>query len=88
MKMSYKTTDTCCKEIILDINEDNIIEKVEFVRGCPGNLLGMKKLVEGERVEDVISKCSGITCGDKSTSCPDQLSEALKEFLSQLDKSV
>jgi uncharacterized protein (TIGR03905 family) len=88
MKMSYKTTDTCCKEIIFEINENKIIEEVQFIGGCPGNLLGMKKLVEGETVESVINKCSGITCGSKSTSCPDQLSNALKEFLLQLDKAI
>lgn len=87
MKMSYKTTDTCCKEIIFEINENKIIEEVQFIGGCPGNLLGMKKLVEGETVENVINKCSGITCGSKSTSCPDQLSKALKDFLLQLDKA-
>jgi uncharacterized protein (TIGR03905 family) len=88
MKMSYKTTDTCCREIIFEINENNIIEEVQFIGGCPGNLLGVKKLVEGEKVEDVINKCSGITCGSKSTSCPDQLSKGLIEFLSQLNKSI
>lgn len=88
MKMTYKTTDTCCKEIIFEINEENIIEEVEFIGGCPGNLLGMKMLVEGQKVETVINKCSGITCKDKSTSCPDQLSKGLIEFLSQLNKST
>jgi len=86
--MSYKTTDTCCREIIFEINEDKIIKEVQFVGGCPGNLLGVKHLVEGEKVENVISKCSGITCGSKSTSCPDQLSKGLKKFLSNLNESI
>ena len=32
------------------------------------------------KVEDVISKLEGTTCGFKSTSCPDQLAKALKQL--------
>ena len=58
--------------------EDGIIRNLEFLGGCNGNAKGISALVEGQRVEDVISKLSGITCGYKTTSCPDQLSKALK----------
>ena len=58
--------------------EDNKVKNVEFLGGCNGNLKGIGKLVEGMDVDEVISRLDGITCGMKSTSCPDQLAKALK----------
>lgn len=72
----YKTSGVCATEIHID-TKDDIIEKVEFIRGCPGNLFGISKLVVGMKIDDAIEKLSGITCGNKSTSCPDQLAKAL-----------
>ena len=60
--------------------EGDIIKSVEFVRGCPGNLFGISQLVKGMNIDDAIEKLSGIKCGNKDTSCPDQLSKALKEI--------
>ncbi len=76
---SYKTQGTCAREIKFDI-EDNKVTNVDFVSGCPGNLLGIKALVEGQNMDDVITKFTGITCGSKSTSCPDQLAKALVDY--------
>lgn len=75
----YKTKGVCTSEIHLDI-ENETIQKVEFVRGCPGNLIGISALVTGMKVDDAIVKLRGITCGTKDTSCPDQLSKALEEY--------
>ena len=75
----YKTSGVCASEIHVDI-KNNVIENVEFVRGCPGNLFGISQLVKGMNIDDAIEKLSGIKCGNKDTSCPDQLSKALKEF--------
>ncbi len=76
---TYKLSGTCCKEVGLDIN-NGIIDKIDFVGGCPGNLLGLKILVEGSKTEDIISKLHGVPCGSKSTSCPDQLAKILKNL--------
>lgn len=76
---TYKTSGVCSTEIHIDVCND-IIKSVEFVRGCPGNLFGISKLVEGMNINDAISKLEGIKCGTKNTSCPDQLSKALKEY--------
>lgn len=73
---SYKTSGVCSSIINLEIN-DNIVEDVEFVGGCAGNLLGIGHLVKGMSVDDVITKLQGIDCRSKGTSCPDQLSKAL-----------
>ncbi len=76
---SYKTQGTCAREIKFDI-KDNKVTNIDFVSGCPGNLLGIKALVEGQDMDDVITKFKGITCGSKSTSCPDQLAQALVDY--------
>lgn len=82
MTYQYKTSGTCSQLINFDLN-DGIVSNVSFVSGCNGNLQGISKLVEGQRAEDVIGKLEGIRCGYKSTSCPDQLSKALKEALQE-----
>lgn len=76
---TYKTSGVCSTEIHIDV-EGDIIKSVEFVRGCPGNLFGISQLVKGMNIDDAIEKLSGIKCGSKDTSCPDQLSKALKEI--------
>jgi uncharacterized protein (TIGR03905 family) len=67
--------------IDLTLDDDHIIQDVHFTGGCNGNLQGICKLVTGQKAEDVISKLEGIRCGFRSTSCPDQLSKALKKAI-------
>ena len=76
MKYEYRTQGVCSRVIYLDV-EDGIVKDVEFVGGCNGNLQVISSLVKGMKVEEVIEKVKGIRCGMKSTSCPDQLSQAL-----------
>lgn len=77
MKYSYKIKGTCSTNIDFDIENDHIYN-VTFTGGCNGNLKAVSKLVEGEKVEDVIKKLSGIKCGFRNTSCADQFSKALE----------
>ena len=77
MQYQYKTSGTCSSLITFDV-EDNKVKNVQFLGGCNGNLKGIGALVEGMAVDEAISKLEGITCGRKSTSCPDQLAQALK----------
>ena len=74
---SYKTHGTCARQIDFDV-VDGKIQDVSFVGGCNGNLGGICKLIEGRDAADIISTLEGTTCGRKSTSCPDQLAQALK----------
>ncbi|MBQ3537204.1 MAG: TIGR03905 family TSCPD domain-containing protein [Clostridia bacterium] len=83
MKYTYKTKGTCAAAIEIDLNEDNIIEDVRFIGGCKGNTQGISALVKGMKAEDVINRVAGIKCGFKPTSCPDQLSLALKAMLGE-----
>ncbi len=78
MKYEYTTKGTCSQKIFFDV-EDGKVHNVQFLGGCNGNLKGISSLVEGQNVDDVISRLEGIRCGMKSTSCPDQLAKALKE---------
>ena len=82
MKYTYMTKGTCSRQINLELDGD-IIRSVEFIGGCNGNLKGIAALVKGQKASDVVNRCSGIHCGMKSTSCPDQLACALKEVLAQ-----
>lgn len=79
MKYEYKTQGTCSKAILLDV-EDGIVKNVEFIGGCPGNTMGVAALIRGMKKEDAISRLDGIRCGNKATSCPDQLAQALKSL--------
>lgn len=79
MKYSYRTVGTCSSQINLEV-ENGILKDVHFIGGCNGNLKGISALVKGMKVEDVISRLEGIHCGYKSTSCPDQLCQALREM--------
>lgn len=80
MTYTYKTSGTCSRQILIDLNDDKTINSVKFVGGCDGNLKGIGALVKGEKIDNVIEKLEGITCGFKKTSCPDQLAKALKEI--------
>lgn len=78
--IEHKNHGTCSRMVIVDI-EDDVITSCSFVGGCAGNTAGVAALVVGMKVEDAIGKIKGIRCGFKSTSCPDQLAEALEESL-------
>ncbi len=80
MVYTYKTKGTCARSIDVEV-EDGIIKEVKFHGGCAGNTSGIAKLVEGMEAKHVIERFEGIRCGFKSTSCPDQLAQALKIVL-------
>lgn len=80
-KIIYKPKSVCSQEIHIEVNDDNTIGSVRFVGGCAGNAAGISQLVQGMKVEDVISRLEGIGCGGRKTSCPDQLATALKELI-------
>lgn len=79
MKFDYNPTGVCSRKFHFDI-EDNIIVSLQIEGGCNGNLQGISSLVKGMNIDDVINKLQGIRCGFNSTSCPDQISEALLSF--------
>ncbi len=78
--IQYTPQGTCSILIDVTADDDDVIENVAFIGGCNGNLQGICRLVKGQKIDDVISKLDGIRCGNKITSCPDQLCYALKEL--------
>ena len=82
MQYSYQTRGVCSKKMHFTI-EDGILTSLEVVGGCAGNLIGIARLVEGMPVDEVIERLSGVSCGGKPTSCPDQLAQALQAALKQ-----
>ncbi len=77
MKYQYQPQGTCSRLIEIEM-ENGVIKDISFVGGCHGNLQGISSLVKGMSPADVIARLDGIRCGNKGTSCPDQLSKALK----------
>jgi len=75
---SYKTSGTCSKQINFEL-DGSTVKNVSFIGGCDGNLKGICSITDGMDIKTVIDKFSGIKCGTKNTSCPDQLAKALIE---------
>lgn len=86
-KISFRTSPLVCSQQINIELENDMIRKVSVLGGCPGNLKGICSLIKGMSVQEVIKRLDGITCGDKPTSCPDQLAKALKAYLAEQKKS-
>lgn len=78
--MRYTPKGVCSSAMDIEL-EDGIIKSVRVTGGCNGNLQGISSLVTGMKAEDAIAKLKGIKCGFKSTSCPDQLAQALESML-------
>ena len=79
MEYIYNPKGVCSMKMIFSI-ENNIVKKLQIIGGCPGNTIGVSKLVEGKNVDEVIKMLKGIPCGNKGTSCPDQIAIALEEY--------
>ena len=76
----YKTQGTCSQLIDVTVDEQDVIQEISFTGGCGGNLQAVCRLVKGQKADEVIKKLKGIRCGDKPTSCPDQLCRALEQL--------
>lgn len=79
MEYIYTPKGVCSMQMIFDI-ENNIIKSLKIIGGCPGNTIGVSRLVVGKTVDEVIEMLKGIPCGARGTSCPDQVATALEEY--------
>ena len=79
MKYQYEPKGVCSRLMELDV-EDGIVKDATVIGGCNGNLQGICRLIRGMKTEDVIARLDGIHCGNKQTSCPDQLAQVLKQI--------
>ena len=80
----YSPKGVCSSKMVFKIENDTIID-IKIIGGCPGNSLGVSSLIKNQKIDDVINKLEGIRCGFKNTSCPDQISNALKEYKQKRD---
>lgn len=78
-KYKYQTYGSCSQQIFFEVDDEQKIHNVSFVGGCNGNLQGIGRLVEGMPLDEVEKRLSGIRCGSKNTSCPDQLAYAVHQ---------
>lgn len=79
--INFKTTGVCAQTITFDIDDENKLHNVKFMGGCPGNLLAMGKLIEGQDAKSVGDILRGNDCRGKGTSCADQLARAIDQAL-------
>ena len=68
----------CSVRIDIELKGD-IVESVVYTRGCNGNAKGIGALIKGMTVDEAIRRLKGITCGNRPTSCPDQLARILEK---------
>ena len=80
MTINYTPKGVCANHFTIDV-ENGVIQSVKIDGGCPGNTVGVSRLLKGMKVEDAIARLEGIRCRVKPTSCPDQLAQALKTVL-------
>ena len=85
MEVSLKPRGVCSRTITMDL-EDGIVRNIRFTGGCPGNTVGLARMLEGMEAEEVVRRLKGVRCGFKSTSCPDQLACGLEAVLAQKEK--
>lgn len=81
-KFTYTPKGVCSRSMTFEL-EDGIIKDVKIIGGCQGNLAGISRILVGMDAKHVIERFEGVTCGMKSTSCPDQIAQGLKEIIAK-----
>ena len=77
MTYTFRPEGVCSRLMEIE-TEDGVVRSLEVLGGCNGNLQGIARLIEGMPVDEVIRRLEGIRCGQKESSCPDQLAKALR----------
>jgi uncharacterized protein (TIGR03905 family) len=78
MHINYKTQGTCATTINFDYN-NGVVDNIVFTGGCNGNLKAIPKLINGWKGDEIVKRLKGNQCGDKGTSCADQLARAIEQ---------
>ena len=81
MVVEFRPRGVCSQLMRVELDEDQVIRKMEVVGGCSGNLQGISALVKDMPAREAIDRLKGIRCGFKNTSCPDQLAQGLEQIL-------
>ena len=78
MRYDMPTRMVCSQMISFDL-DDNVVSNISFLGGCNGNLKAISKLVDGWTVDKIEQYLKGNTCGQRPTSCADQLAQAVRK---------
>ena len=80
MTYTFRPRGVCSQQMQVEVDDQGIIQELQVLGGCSGNLQGIASLVQGMPAEEAIKRLKGIRCGFKTTSCPDQLARALEQI--------
>lgn len=83
---TYPNTGTCSRSVTFEIDDAGILTACSFAGGCPGNTTGVAKLVVGRPAAEVADLLKGTPCGNRGTSCPDQLARAIETELAKRNR--
>ena len=78
-EIDFTPNGICARNIKITLDDEDRVQELRFVGGCDGNHKGLNALVKGMKAEEAIERLSGITCGFRPTSCPDQVAVALRQ---------
>ena len=75
------------KERAFNVELDgDVVKEITYFGGCDGNLKAICKIAKGMTVDQLASVWEGNTCGNKATSCADQLVKALRAAQAEQQK--
>ena len=83
MVVELRPRGVCSQQMRVELDDDQVIRKLEVIGGCSGNLQGIAALVQGMPAQEAIARLKGIRCGFKDTSCPDQFARGLEKALAK-----
>ena len=81
MTYSFRPKGVCSQEMRVELDDQGVIQELQVLGGCSGNLQGISALVRGMSAREAVDRLRGIRCGFKNTSCPDQLAQGLEQIL-------
>ncbi|MCQ2412153.1 MAG: TIGR03905 family TSCPD domain-containing protein [Sphaerochaetaceae bacterium] len=82
-EINFTPSGICARHITIVLDDNNVVQDLAFMGGCDGNHKGLTALIKGMTADEAIQRLSGICCGPRRTSCPDQVAVALKEALAK-----
>ena len=83
MTYSFRPRGVCSQEMRVELDDQGVIQRLEVLGGCSGNLQGIASRVKGMPAQEAIARLKGIRCGYKDTSCPDQFARGLEAALAR-----
>ena len=83
MTYSFRPKGVCSQEMRVELDDQGVIQELQVLGGCSGNLQGISALVRGMSARKAVDRLRGIRCGFKNTSCPDQLAQGLETILKE-----